>query len=128
MSGAAGGVPPSQGPGSRGGWSERAVSLKHQSEQEGGLCAVRCVHASETEGGAQCVHQFSLHSVGIFKYGLQGKKGLYYDASRFVSAAAADSPTLYPLSSAVLRYPVASFLGLEINYNWSFLGADLSRF
>lgn len=51
MSGAAGGVPPSQGPGSRGGWSERAVSLKHQSEQEGGLCAVRCVHASETEGG-----------------------------------------------------------------------------
>lgn len=77
-------------------------------------------------GGTMCPSiQLTL---GIFKYGLQGKKGLYYDASHFVLAAAADLPTLYPLSSAVLRYPVASFLGLEINYNWSFLGADLSRF
>ena len=104
------------------------MSLRHQCEQEGGLCSVRCILASEIEGGTQCVHQFSLHSVVIFKYGLKGKKCLYYDTSRFVLAAAADLPTLHPLSSAIFRYPVASFLGLEINHNWSFLGADLSRF
>ena len=74
MSGAAGGVLPSQCPGSQGGRSEGAVSLRHQCEQEGGLCSVRCILASEIEGGTQCVHQFSLHSVVIFKYGLKGKK------------------------------------------------------
>lgn len=56
-----GGVPAST-PGELRAGGERAVSLKHQSEQEGGVCSGRCVRASETE---EVVHNVYINSATL---------------------------------------------------------------